>query len=165
MLLGSLNSKTHVKAMALELYSCRKDTGLNAPITHMLITVWLTVLILLVLHYSTDILGIKKTIKLIHSSNSSFLSSLCLQNISNNHLDTAGAEAITSLLLDNVSCLHTLQLSGGLYAPKQRWQWKWNSIYFIPVSHPENISQTMGKINPSAMSLTGTQSNSGNLDL
>nr|XP_005502552.2 leucine-rich repeat-containing protein 74A isoform X1 [Columba livia] len=39
-------------------------------------------------------------------------SSLQVLNISNNHLDTAGAEAITSLLLDNVSCLHTLQLSG-----------------------------------------------------
>ncbi|KAK2530748.1 Lrrc74a [Columba livia] len=37
---------------------------------------------------------------------------IALVNISNNHLDTAGAEAITSLLLDNVSCLHTLQLSG-----------------------------------------------------
>ncbi|OPJ83257.1 leucine-rich repeat-containing protein 74A isoform B [Patagioenas fasciata monilis] len=37
---------------------------------------------------------------------------IALVNISNNHLDTPGAEAITSLLLDNVSCLHTLQLSG-----------------------------------------------------
>ncbi|NXY44420.1 LR74A protein, partial [Ceuthmochares aereus] len=35
-------------------------------------------------------------------------------NISNNHLDTAGAEAIADLLLDNRSCLHALQLSGGL---------------------------------------------------
>uniref|UniRef100_A0A8C8AXF6 Uncharacterized protein n=1 Tax=Otus sunia TaxID=257818 RepID=A0A8C8AXF6_9STRI len=40
--------------------------------------------------------------------------------ISNNHLDTAGAEAIASLLLDNMSYLHALQLSGGLYAPKER---------------------------------------------
>ncbi|KAF1491669.1 Leucine-rich repeat-containing protein 74A, partial [Megadyptes antipodes antipodes] len=41
----------------------------------------------------------------------------CLQelNISNNHLDTAGAEAIARLLLDNMSYLHTLQLSGGLW--------------------------------------------------
>lgn len=85
--------------------------------------------------------------------------------MSNNHLDTAGAEAFASLLLDNMSYLHTLQLSGGLYAPKQQWQWKWNNMCFILVSHPENISQTMGKINLSAMSLTGTQSNSGNLDL
>ncbi|NXV95203.1 LR74A protein, partial [Calonectris borealis] len=46
-------------------------------------------------------------------------SSLQELNISNNHLDTAGAEAIASLLLDNLSYLHALQLSGGLYAPKQ----------------------------------------------
>ncbi|NXS44360.1 LR74A protein, partial [Balaeniceps rex] len=46
-------------------------------------------------------------------------SSLQELNISNNHLDTAGAEAIASLLLDNMSYLHALQLSGGLYAPKQ----------------------------------------------
>lgn len=47
---------------------------------------------------------------------SSFLSSfLSFQNISNNHLDTAGAEAIASLLLDNLSYLRALQLSGGLY--------------------------------------------------
>ncbi|NXF37744.1 LR74A protein, partial [Nyctibius bracteatus] len=38
-------------------------------------------------------------------------------NISNNYLDTAGA--IASLLLDNMSYIHALQLSGGLYAPKQ----------------------------------------------
>uniref|UniRef100_A0A8C0FMJ2 Uncharacterized protein n=1 Tax=Bubo bubo TaxID=30461 RepID=A0A8C0FMJ2_BUBBB len=55
---------------------------------------------------------------LIHSLDSSFLSSIFL-NISNNHLDTAGAEAIASLLLDNMSYLHALQLSGGLYAPKE----------------------------------------------
>ncbi|XP_014797184.1 PREDICTED: leucine-rich repeat-containing protein 74A [Calidris pugnax] len=38
----------------------------------------------------------------------------CLQklNISNNHLDTAGAEAIASLLLNNTSYLYALQLSG-----------------------------------------------------
>ncbi|KAM9290112.1 LOW QUALITY PROTEIN: leucine-rich repeat-containing protein 74A [Cariama cristata] len=46
-------------------------------------------------------------------------SSLQELNISNNHLATAGAETIASLLLDNVSYLHTLQLSGGLYAPKR----------------------------------------------
>ncbi|NXL43269.1 LR74A protein, partial [Podilymbus podiceps] len=46
-------------------------------------------------------------------------SSLQVLNISNNHLDTAGAEAIASLLLDNMSYLHVLQLSGGLYVPKQ----------------------------------------------
>ncbi|NXE76867.1 LR74A protein, partial [Cochlearius cochlearius] len=46
-------------------------------------------------------------------------SSLQKLNLSNNHLDTAGAEAIASLLLDNMSYLHALQLSGGLYAPKQ----------------------------------------------
>ncbi|NWX51982.1 LR74A protein, partial [Steatornis caripensis] len=46
-------------------------------------------------------------------------SSLQELNISNNHLDTAGAEAIASLLLGNTSYLHALQLSGGLYAPKQ----------------------------------------------
>ncbi|NXW01386.1 LR74A protein, partial [Fregetta grallaria] len=46
-------------------------------------------------------------------------SSLQELNISNNHLDTAGAEAIASLLLDNMSYLRALQLSGGLYAPKQ----------------------------------------------
>lgn len=47
---------------------------------------------------------------------SSFLSSfLSFQNISNNHLGTAGAEAISSLLLDNLSYLRALQLSGGLY--------------------------------------------------
>lgn len=89
----------------------------------MLITVWLTFLILLILHYSLDILGIKKTIELVHSLHSSFLTSLLsFQNMSNNHLDTAGAEAFASLLLDNMSYLHTLQLSGGLCAPKQQWQ-------------------------------------------
>uniref|UniRef100_A0A8B9N103 Leucine rich repeat containing 74A n=1 Tax=Accipiter nisus TaxID=211598 RepID=A0A8B9N103_9AVES len=40
-------------------------------------------------------------------------SSLQELNMSNNHLDTAGAEAFASLLLDNMSYLHTLQLSGG----------------------------------------------------
>uniref|UniRef100_A0A8D0FNC5 Uncharacterized protein n=1 Tax=Strix occidentalis caurina TaxID=311401 RepID=A0A8D0FNC5_STROC len=55
---------------------------------------------------------------LIHSLDSSFLPSVFL-NISNNHLDTAEAEAIASLLLDNISYLHALQLSGGLYAPKE----------------------------------------------
>ncbi|XP_009910558.2 leucine-rich repeat-containing protein 74A [Haliaeetus albicilla] len=39
-------------------------------------------------------------------------SSLQELNMSNNHLDTAGAEAFASLLLDNMSYLHTLQLSG-----------------------------------------------------
>uniref|UniRef100_A0A8C0BAR9 Leucine rich repeat containing 74A n=1 Tax=Buteo japonicus TaxID=224669 RepID=A0A8C0BAR9_9AVES len=42
-------------------------------------------------------------------------SSLQELNMSNNHLDTAGAEAFASLLLDNMSYLHTLQLSGGLW--------------------------------------------------
>lgn len=58
--------------------------------------------------------------KLTHYLSSSFLSSLVsFQNISNNHLDTEGAEAIASLLLENASYLHTLQLSGGLHALKQ----------------------------------------------
>ncbi|XP_053924845.1 leucine-rich repeat-containing protein 74A isoform X2 [Cuculus canorus] len=39
-------------------------------------------------------------------------------NISNNHLDTAGAEAIAGLLLDNVSYLHALQLSGNNFGDK-----------------------------------------------
>ncbi|GAB0190755.1 leucine-rich repeat-containing protein 74A [Grus japonensis] len=37
---------------------------------------------------------------------------IALVNISNNHLDTAGAAAIAGLLLDNMSYLHALQLSG-----------------------------------------------------
>lgn len=77
-------------------------------------------LVLLVLHFSLKILCIKDTIKLIHYLGSSFLSYLVsFQNISNNHLDTEGAEAIASLLLENASYLHTLQLSGGLHALKQ----------------------------------------------
>ncbi|NXD75708.1 LR74A protein, partial [Halcyon senegalensis] len=48
-------------------------------------------------------------------------SSLQELNISSNHLGTAGAEAIASLLLDNMSYLHALQLSGGLYEPKQSY--------------------------------------------
>ncbi|NXX77092.1 LR74A protein, partial [Urocolius indicus] len=46
-------------------------------------------------------------------------SSLQKLNLSNNHLGTAGAKAIANLLLDNMSYLHTLRLSGGLYACKQ----------------------------------------------
>lgn len=92
----------------------RKDTGLNTPITYTLITVWLTFLILLILHYSLGILHIKKTVKPIHSLDSSFLYSLLFfRNISNKHLDTSGAEASASLLLDNVSYLNVFQLLGG----------------------------------------------------
>ncbi|KAM9555544.1 leucine-rich repeat-containing protein 74A [Guaruba guarouba] len=88
----------------------RKDTGLNTPITYMVITVWLAFPVCL--SSSLDILG-NKTVKIIHSLDSSFLSSLLpCQNISNNNLDTAGAKAIANLLLDNVSLLHTILLSG-----------------------------------------------------
>ncbi|XP_008939685.1 PREDICTED: leucine-rich repeat-containing protein 74, partial [Merops nubicus] len=45
-------------------------------------------------------------------------SSLQELNISNNHLDTAGAEAIASLLLDDVSYLRALQLSGNNFGEK-----------------------------------------------
>ncbi|NXX92537.1 LR74A protein, partial [Centropus bengalensis] len=40
-------------------------------------------------------------------------------NISNNHLDTDGAEAIAGLLMENMSDIRVLQLSGGLCAPRQ----------------------------------------------
>lgn len=117
------------------------------------------------MHYSLGNLGIKKTIKGIHSLDSYFSSSLLsFQNISNNHLDRAGAEAITNLLLEDLSSLHALRVSGDLYAQNNDSSGS-EIMCFLPVSHAENISQTMGKISLSNMSLMGTQHNSGNLDL
>lgn len=71
------------------------------------------------MHYSLRILGTKKTVKPINSLDSSFLYSLLFfQNISDKHLDTSGAEAIASLLLDSLSYLNVFQLMGGLYVQK-----------------------------------------------
>ncbi|NWS73540.1 LR74A protein, partial [Crotophaga sulcirostris] len=42
-------------------------------------------------------------------------------NISNNHLDTAGAEAIAGSLLENMSYLRALQLAGGLLAGRSNF--------------------------------------------
>lgn len=59
---------------------------------------------------------------------------LPFQNISNNHIGTEGAEAISRMFLDNISCLRAVQLSGGSMHSRKRAGEEFDMIFFTSIT-------------------------------